>query len=83
MGIFLTIIGIIFALLIVLSLGLNYKSIATFAKASYKEMHRVTFPTWERAISQTYVVLASVTFFAILFGLIDVLLVRGMGFLFR
>lgn len=83
MKIFLVILGGIFIFLIVLALLLNYKSVLAFTRASYKEMtQRVTFPTWERVVSQTYIILGSVVFFAFMFGVVDTLLVYGMGWLF-
>ncbi|NIZ40322.1 preprotein translocase subunit SecE [Entomospira entomophila] len=83
MKIILLVTGIVFAILILLTVAVNFKSIVAFSKASINELKRVTFPTRERAIAQTYIVLGSVSMFAIMFGLIDILLVRGMGLLFR
>jgi preprotein translocase SecE subunit len=78
----LAILGIVFASLLVLTLVVNYKSVLAFAKGARNEMKRVTFPTWEKASAQTYVVLGSVVVFAIFFGLFDLILVQVMGMLF-
>ncbi|NIZ19799.1 preprotein translocase subunit SecE [Entomospira culicis] len=82
MSIILTVLGIILAVLVALTVAVNYKAIINFSKGSWRELNRVTFPTREKAIAQAYIVLGSVAIFAVMFGLFDLLLVRTMGLLF-
>ncbi len=58
------------------------KKIIRFIKESYTELKRVVWPTRDSVISSTKVVLVSMLFFAVVLGLLDFLLLRGLDLVF-
>lgn len=53
-----------------------------FFKESYAELKKVVWPSRQEAISSTWVVIVSVTIFAVVLGLVDFLLILGMDLIF-
>ncbi len=54
----------------------------TFFKESYAELKKVVWPSRQDVISSTWVVIVSVTIFAVVLGLVDFLLILGMDLIF-
>ncbi len=53
-----------------------------FFKESYAELKKVVWPSRQEVISSTWVVIVSVTIFAVVLGLVDFLLILGMDLIF-
>lgn len=53
-----------------------------FFKESYAELKKVVWPSRQEVISSTWVVVVSVTIFAVVLGLVDFLLILGMDLIF-
>ena len=58
------------------------KKIIQFFKESTAELKRVVWPSRESVASSTKVVIVSIAIFAIVLGLVDFLLLKGMDLLF-
>ncbi len=58
------------------------KRIIQFFKDSFAELKKVQWPSREEVASNTKVVLVSVFIFAVLFGVVDFLLLRGVELVF-
>ncbi len=58
------------------------KKIIQFFKDSFAELKKVQWPSREEVRSNTKVVLVSVFMFAVLFGVVDFLLLRGVELVF-
>jgi len=58
------------------------KKIVQFFKDSYAELKRVVWPTREDVASSTKVVIISVVIFAVVLGIVDFLLLKGMDIIF-
>ncbi len=58
------------------------KKIVQFFKESTAELKRVVWPSRESVASSTKVVIVSIAIFAIVLGLVDFLLLKGMDLLF-
>lgn len=56
--------------------------VLTFFKESYAELKKVVWPSRQEVISSTWVVIISITIFAIVLGLVDFLLILGMDLIF-
>ncbi len=58
------------------------KKIIQFFKDSFAELKKVQWPSREEVRSNTKVVLVSVFIFAVLFGVVDFLLLQGVELVF-
>ncbi len=58
------------------------KKIIQFFKESVVELKRVVWPSRESVASSTKVVIVSIAIFAVVLGLVDFLLLKGMDLLF-
>ena len=58
------------------------KKIIQFFKDSFAELKKVQWPSREEVRSNTQVVLVSVFIFAVLFGVVDFLLLQGVELVF-
>jgi preprotein translocase subunit SecE len=58
------------------------RRIVQFFKDSYAELKRVVWPGREAVASSTKVVIVSVVFFALVLGVVDFLLLKGMDLIF-
>ena len=58
------------------------KKIVQFFKESVAELKRVVWPSRESVASSTKVVIVSIAIFAVVLGLVDFLLLKGMDLLF-
>jgi preprotein translocase subunit SecE len=58
------------------------RKIAQFIKESYAELRKVVWPSKEDVISSVKVVLISTVLFAVVLGLVDVLLLLGVQAIF-
>lgn len=58
------------------------KKIMQFFKDSFAELKKVQWPSREEVASNTKVVLVSVAIFAVLFGVVDFLLLQGVDLIF-
>jgi preprotein translocase subunit SecE len=58
------------------------KKIIQFFKDSYAELKRVVWPSREDVASSTKVVIISVIAFALVLGVVDFLLLKGMDLIF-
>ena len=58
------------------------KKIIQFFKESVAELKRVVWPSRESVASSTKVVIVSIAIFAVVLGLVDFLLLKGMDLLF-
>lgn len=58
------------------------KRIVQFFKDSFAELKKVQWPSREEVSSNTKVVLVSVFLFALLFGVVDFLLLQGVDLVF-
>lgn len=58
------------------------KKIKAFFAESYGELKKVVWPGKESVASSTKVVLVSTVLFALFFGVVDFLLVKGLFFIF-
>ncbi|HDQ14564.1 MAG TPA: preprotein translocase subunit SecE [Sediminispirochaeta sp.] len=58
------------------------KKIVQFFKDSYAELKRVVWPSREDVASSTKVVIISVAMFALVLGVVDFLLLKGMDLIF-
>ncbi len=58
------------------------KKIIQFFKDSYAELKRVVWPSREDVASSTKVVIISVVAFALVLGVVDFLLLKGMDLVF-
>ncbi|MCF7914169.1 MAG: preprotein translocase subunit SecE [Spirochaetaceae bacterium] len=58
------------------------KKIIQFFKDSYAELKRVVWPSREDVASSTKVVIISVIAFALVLGVVDFLLLKGMDLVF-
>ncbi|MBN2736271.1 MAG: preprotein translocase subunit SecE [Spirochaetales bacterium] len=58
------------------------KKIIVFFKESYAELKKVIWPTRDEVISSTQVVIISVAIIAVILGLVDMLLWRGLDIIF-
>jgi preprotein translocase subunit SecE len=58
------------------------KKIIQFFKDSYAELKRVVWPSREDVASSTKVVIISVIAFALVLGIVDFLLLKGMDLIF-
>jgi len=58
------------------------KKIVQFFKDSFSELKRVVWPTREDVASSTKVVIISVVIFAVVLGVVDFLLLKGMDLIF-
>lgn len=58
------------------------KKIVQFFKDSYAELRRVVWPSREDVASSTKVVIISVVMFALVLGVVDFLLLKGMDIIF-
>ena len=58
------------------------KKIIQFFKDSFAELKKVQWPSREEVASNTKVVLVSVFIFAMLFGVVDFLLLQGVDLVF-
>ncbi|MCQ2603952.1 MAG: preprotein translocase subunit SecE [Spirochaetia bacterium] len=56
--------------------------VLTFFKESYAELKKVVWPSRQEVVSSTWVVIISITIFAIVLGLVDFLLILGMDLIF-
>ena len=58
------------------------RRIIQFFKDSYAELKRVVWPNREAVASSTKVVIVSVVLFALVLGVVDFLLLRGLDLIF-
>ncbi|ADK80077.1 preprotein translocase subunit SecE [Sediminispirochaeta smaragdinae] len=58
------------------------KKILQFFKNSYAELRRVVWPSREEVISSTKVVIVSTVLFALVLGIVDFLLLKGIDLIF-
>lgn len=58
------------------------KKIVQFFKDSYAELKRVVWPSREDVASSTRVVIISVVMFAVVLGVVDFLLLKGLDLIF-
>jgi len=58
------------------------KKIKAFFSESYGELKKVVWPNKDSVASSTRVVLVSTILFALFFGIVDFLLVKGLFFIF-
>jgi preprotein translocase subunit SecE len=58
------------------------RRIIQFFKDSYAELKRVVWPNREAVASSTKVVIVSVVMFALVLGVVDFLLLRGLDLIF-
>ena len=58
------------------------RRIVQFFKDSYAELKRVVWPGREAVASSTKVVIVSVVLFALVLGVVDFLLLKGMDLIF-
>ncbi|MGL1890769.1 MAG: preprotein translocase subunit SecE [Spirochaetaceae bacterium] len=56
--------------------------IKAFLSETVVEMKKVVWPSWSSALSSMKVVLVSTVLFAVLFGLVDFLLLKGLYVMF-
>lgn len=59
------------------------KKILQFFKNSYAELRRVVWPSREEVISSTKVVIVSTVLFALVLGIVDFLLLKGIDLIFK
>ncbi|MFA6689084.1 MAG: preprotein translocase subunit SecE [Sphaerochaetaceae bacterium] len=58
------------------------KKLVKFFKESHLELKKVVWPSRETVVSSTKVVLVSTLIFAVVLGLVDFLLLRGLYLIF-
>jgi len=58
------------------------KKIKAFFSESYGELKKVVWPSKDSVASSTKVVIVSTVLFALFFGVVDFLLVKGLFFIF-
>ncbi|MFP4178980.1 MAG: preprotein translocase subunit SecE [Spirochaetaceae bacterium] len=58
------------------------RRIIQFVKDSYAELKRVVWPSRESVASSTKVVIISVIMFALVLGVVDFILLKGIDFIF-
>lgn len=58
------------------------KKMIRFFRESYMELKRVVWPARDTVIASTKVVLVSVFLFAVVLGIVDFVLLRGLDFIF-
>lgn len=58
------------------------KKLIRYFKESHLELKKVVWPTRETVVSSTKVVLVSTLIFAVVLGLVDFLLLRGLYLIF-
>jgi preprotein translocase subunit SecE len=58
------------------------KKILQFFKDSYAELKRVVWPGREQVVSSTKVVIVSTVLFALVLGIVDFILLKGVDFIF-
>lgn len=58
------------------------KKVLQFFKDSYAELRRVVWPSRDQVISSTKVVIVSTVLFALVLGVVDFLLVKGIDIIF-
>jgi len=58
------------------------KKITQFFKDSYAELKKVVWPSRDEVISSTKVVIVSTIIFAVVLGLVDYLLLKGIDLIF-
>jgi preprotein translocase subunit SecE len=63
--------------------GENMQRIIRFFKDSYAELKKVTWPSREEVLSSTRVVIIAILAVAFALGLVDILLLNGITFLFK
>jgi preprotein translocase subunit SecE len=59
------------------------QKIIRFFKDSYAELKKVTWPSRDEVLSSTRVVIIAILAVAFALGLVDILLLNGISFLFR
>ena len=59
------------------------QKIIRFFKDSYAELKKVTWPSRDEVLSSTRVVIIAILVVALALGLVDILLLNGITFLFR
>ncbi|HOV62737.1 MAG TPA: preprotein translocase subunit SecE [Spirochaetia bacterium] len=58
------------------------KKITQFFKDSYAELKKVVWPSRDEVISSTKVVIVSTIIFAVVLGLVDYLILKGIDLIF-
>ncbi len=56
--------------------------VTSFFRESYAELKKVIWPSWDRVVDSTKVVLVSTVLFSIFFGVVDFVLTKGLISLF-
>jgi preprotein translocase subunit SecE len=56
--------------------------LTSFFRESYAELKKVIWPSWDRVVSSTKVVLVSTALFSVFFGIVDFALTKGLIALF-
>lgn len=57
-------------------------AVTTFFRESYAELKKVIWPSWDRVVESTKVVLVSTVLFSAFFGVVDYALTKGLIALF-
>jgi preprotein translocase subunit SecE len=58
------------------------KKITQFFKDSYAELRKVVWPSRDEVVSSTKIVIISTVIFAVVLGVVDFLLLRGIDLIF-
>jgi preprotein translocase subunit SecE len=56
--------------------------VSSFFRESYAELKKVIWPSWDRVVDSTRVVLVSTVLFSAFFGIVDFVLTKGLITLF-
>ncbi|MBN2625748.1 MAG: preprotein translocase subunit SecE [Spirochaetales bacterium] len=56
--------------------------VSSFFRESYAELKKVIWPSWDRVVDSTKVVLVSTVLFSAFFGIVDFVLTKGLITLF-
>ncbi|MDC7219823.1 MAG: preprotein translocase subunit SecE [Spirochaetales bacterium] len=56
--------------------------VSSFFRESYAELKKVVWPSWDRVVDSTKVVLVSTVLFSAFFGIVDFALTKGLIALF-
>ena len=56
--------------------------VTSFFHESYAELKKVVWPSWDRVVDSTKVVIVSMVLFSVFFGIVDYALTKGLIALF-
>jgi preprotein translocase subunit SecE len=57
-------------------------AVTSFFRESYAELKKVMWPSWDRVVDSTKVVIVSAVMFSAFFGVVDFALTKGLVVLF-